>query len=426
MNVFVQIRRNFLTVMSGQGASAALGFATLALNARALSIEGLGVLMVIRAGAELISGVAAFQTWQAVIRFGAEDLERKDYQLLRKRFWFAVAIDFCASALATIGAVGLMLFAGRWIGLTDENSGLGAIFALSCLFTGHSASTGLLRLVDRFGVVTIINVGSALAQLVNAALLAAIGAELPIYIYSIAVLSIGPPILLLLFAWRELSGLAEQAPSLHNSANWRKSFLRFATATSASSTLNTLRQRGEMLLVSALLGPTQAGAFSVAYRSAALLARAAEAAKQSVYPEIASSVAKGDLALARHIVAKTTRVAIYFGAPALAGVAVFGGSALALAFGPEFRAATLSLFWLSVSSAAYASMFALSTYTQVVFGAGRFLLLNATSFVLFALGAVLGPLLFGLDGAGVGAALFGISLFALFAWHVFMLEANAS
>jgi O-antigen/teichoic acid export membrane protein len=69
-----RIGRNVGIVVTGNAAAAGFGLITLALNARALGTAGLGILALIMTIATIVDRIAAFQTWQPLVKLGADAL----------------------------------------------------------------------------------------------------------------------------------------------------------------------------------------------------------------------------------------------------------------------------------------------------------------------------------------------------------------
>jgi len=71
-----------------------LSLAYLAIAARSLGPEQLGVLILVHAYAVVVAGVAGFQSWQAIIRFGAPMQQGEDRQALKSLIRFAIRIGY--------------------------------------------------------------------------------------------------------------------------------------------------------------------------------------------------------------------------------------------------------------------------------------------------------------------------------------------
>jgi O-antigen/teichoic acid export membrane protein len=410
-----KVLRNFGTVMSGQVAITLMGFAALTMNTRALDVTGLGVIFLIQATCELTSKVLAFQNWQTMIKFGAEAIQARDGARLRATWRMGFFLDTLAAVAAAAVAAGLFLLAPAVIGLDAATGQLGLIYAVSLLLSGSGVSIGALRLLDAFGLAVGINIAGALLLLVNAAVLWATGAPLWVYLATIPAITAGMSVTLLVVGYvrTERAARALDADEAVPSSLDRRGYFRFAMGVSATGTLNAMRQRAEMLLVGAILGPAAAALYGVAYRMAAMLGRFADSGRQSVYPVIGQLVAEGAFPKAAALAFRLCRLGLLVCVPAIIALAVFGADALRMLFGDEFVAAAPNLLMLGIGTAIYVVIFPLGPLIQIAMGSGRFLMLNLIAFAGFLLFGALGPWLYGQPGAGAGATAFSLILAAL-------------
>jgi len=289
------ILNNFSKVLSGQVVITVLGFFALAMNTRALGIEDLGKLFLVQATCELVSKLVSFQNWQSFAKVGA-DIEGRGS--LKALWLYGVGLDFAAASVSALIVAALLLGAPSLLGLDPETAKLGLYFAMSLIFLGRGTSIGALRLLGAFGLAVSIEVMQATLLLLNAAVLFWIGAELHIYLITIPAVSTVASFALFYVAYAKINAQKDDNPNPRFDRIARKRFLNFAFGVSASSALNAVRQRGEILIVGALLGPSAAALFGVAYRLAALLSRFSEAARISVYPEFSRMASSGQFVLA--------------------------------------------------------------------------------------------------------------------------------
>jgi O-antigen/teichoic acid export membrane protein len=390
-----------------------MSFVALTLNARALDVAGIGVLFLIQATCELTSRLLAFQNWQAVVKFGAEAVQANDPARLRATWRFGFFLDLIAAVAATTLAVALLLLAPRLVGLDPRHGALGLAYAASLLLSGSGSSIGALRLLDRFGMVVGANVISAAALLANAIVLWAFAAPLWVYLVSIPAITATISGFLIVAGYFRTQHAADAMDDLVATPLDRQQFFRFALGVSAVGTLSVIRQRGELVVVGAILGPSAAALYGVAYRMAALMDRVAESGRQSVYPVISQLVADGAFPKALALAFRLSRIGLLVCIPGLFALALFGGDILRLLFGTEYVAAKSNLILLGAGAALYLITFPLGPLIQISLGAGRFLLLTIVASICFLIFGLLGPWLYGQEAAGAGAAAFGVALAVL-------------
>ncbi|WP_375257982.1 lipopolysaccharide biosynthesis protein [Citreimonas sp.] len=406
-----RIVKNFGVLLSGQFIVTGLGFLALTLNTRALEPADLGRLFLVQATCELISKVIAFQNWQTFIKLGAEDEAGENP--VTPLWVFGVTLDFAAAAIAAVISGVLLAFFPGVVGLDPETGRWGLVYAAALLFSGTSTCIGTLRLYDAFSQVVTVNSVQAALLLVNAAVLFWLDAPLAAYLVVIPLVVAVTSVAMIVLGWRKLRQTHPGDTRLWPDAGQRRRFLSFAFGVSASGSLTAFRQRGEMLMVGAILDPAAAALFGVAYRMSALVARFAQSARVSVYPEFSRMVASGGFSDAAALAFKLTRWTAAVAAIAMLVIVFAGGEILALLFGETFRAALPNLVLLGLGSAIYACIFAFGPLVQITFGSWRFFAFTLTAFAGFVVAGALGPYLFGQPAAGAGAAVYSIILATL-------------
>ena len=132
--------KNASYLLSGTAGASFLGLVALALTARALGPELLGVLALIQAYNGMVDR-ARMETWPALIKYGAEALEherRDDFKSLIK---FGFLLDVASSLLATLIAVAGVYVAGWWLDWSRETMEMASLFSLALLFRTSSMPT---------------------------------------------------------------------------------------------------------------------------------------------------------------------------------------------------------------------------------------------------------------------------------------------
>ena len=411
-----RIARNFCILLSGQAVVTALAFVALGLNTRALGIEDLGRLFLVQAACELTSKVIAFQNWQTFIKLGAEDGAGTAETM---GLWvFGVALDFLAAAIAAGAIAVVFVFFPGLVGLDPETASWSLMYVASLLVSGTGTCIGTLRLYERFGQVVAVNTLQAVLLLASAAVLYHMSAPLKSYLIAIPAIIAFCSLLMIALGLRSILQQIPVPRHYWPAAAERRTFLSFAFGVSASATLSAFRQRGEVLLVGVILGPAAAALYGVAYRLSALIARFAQSARISVYPEFSKMVAQNAFPEALALAKKLTRWTGLAGLSIIAAVVVAGEPALALLFGAEFAAAYPNLVLLATGTCIYTATFALGPLVQIAFGSWRFFAMNVIAFAGFVIFGALGPYLFDAAGAGAGAAAFSCILAALLVMQI--------
>ncbi|HYZ26632.1 MAG TPA: oligosaccharide flippase family protein, partial [Geminicoccaceae bacterium] len=143
--------RNTSYLLTGTAGASFLGLVALALTARALGPELLGILALIQAYVGMVDR-ARIECWQALIKYGAETLENERYDDFKGLMKFGFLLDLGSALFATLIAVAGLFVAAWWLDWAPETVQMAGLFSLSILFRTSSMPQAVLRLFNRFGL----------------------------------------------------------------------------------------------------------------------------------------------------------------------------------------------------------------------------------------------------------------------------------
>jgi len=399
-------------LLGGRTVNALVSLAYIALAGRTLGVTTFGVLVLINAFAQFVGEVAKFQSWQTVLHFGATPFgegRRADFQRVVR---FSLFLDVTSAiAGAALGAVAV-LFLGVHLGLPAEMSQPAALYALSIVFLAPATPVGLLRLFDRFGVMSAQAAVGSVVRLIGGAIGFATGASLGFFLAVWAAGTMAAFVYLALASYQEM-----RRRGLTANFAWRGPLTtgmpgawRFAWATNASSSLDVAFTHVATLLVGALLGPTQAALWRVARQVADALAKPARLLIPALYPELAKLHAtQGEAAMRR--LALHVGLVGGGGATALLLVTVLaGGPLLTLVMGRAFEPAADTMTWQV--AAAVIGVWALPLEPMLVSLGRPGAALQVRVVVAIAFLVALFPLIdaFGITGAGIALVCSSIAM----------------
>ena len=271
--------RNIGWLLGGRGVNAALSLVYLALATRTLGLESFGYFALIIALGQTVTGLASFQTWQFVVRWGAGP------EGPGEATGFAIALDLLSLLFGALLAAALVWTAQFWLPLPDELLWVAFAYCIISLGAIRATPTGLLRLKFHFGRAT---AAEAIQPVVRAlgATLAAI--YMPNVVAFVAVWALSEiavaAALWATAAWTQKIDLSQislrRIPRDHPGA-WR-----FVWSTNMTAILNVGAKQVMILLVGAIGGEALAGAFRVASQLGQALVQLAQAVSKAIYPEL--------------------------------------------------------------------------------------------------------------------------------------------
>jgi O-antigen/teichoic acid export membrane protein len=415
-SLFGKVMGNAALLIGGRSLNAPLSLAYLAISARALGVHDMGVVVLINAFALTVGQLVRFESWQAVLHFGARPLTEGRPNDLYRILRFSLLLDLI-SAIAAIFAAGLL-------GWPPEARMAGMVYLTITIFMVQATPTGILRLFGRFGVLAAQSTVSSAVRVGGSALVLILGGGVGWILAAWYAGTVVAFIVLGAAAWRELIRQGH-AGALRVTGPLTAGFpglWRFVWATNASSSLEQVFTQTSTLIVGAVVGPAQAALFRIARQFATAIAQPAKLVVAALYPELARLRAADD-------VPGLGRLAVQVGlaggvvATLIVGLAVlFGQPLLRLIMGDDFAAASGVLTWLVVAVAIEIWALPLEPMLVSVGRPGAAVKVRIAVSILYV--AALIPLVaaFGLAGAGaatVGAALLMLvgMLVSVLAWY---------
>lgn len=339
-NPVMRILRNARTLLSGKAAGGVLSLAYLAIAARSLGPEAMGVLVLAHAYIEVIAGLVRFQSWQAVIKFGSPMLRDENAGGLKRLLRYTIRLDIASAAASIAIALALAPVAAQWFGWPDDARGLVIAYCLSTPFLIAATPTGVLRLFDQFKPLgwqmTVMPLTRFIGALALWAFGGGLGAFLVVWIASVVMHGAA----LWVLGYREmrrrnvtprLTGPAEAAAD--------RAWLPFMIKTNLSSSIDLMYNNLPVLIVGGVLGGAAASFFKLAFNLANLLGQPINMFNQAVFPELTRIEASDGRGAMVRVTLRTIATALAVAAPFVC-IYVFFRAPLAVAAGGEaFRAA---------------------------------------------------------------------------------------
>lgn len=403
-----RLLRNIGWLLGGRGFNAVMSLLYLALATRTLGLEGFGYFALIVALGQAVTGLANFQTWQFVVRWGANGGGPADAT------GFAIALDMLSVIMGTIVAAVLVSTAPLWLPLPEDLLWLAFGYCLVSVLSIRSTPTGLLRLHFKYGTSTAAEAVQPAIRAAGAVLAWQFMPTVAGFIMAWAAAEVSVALALWFVAGRteriDLSRISlRRIPRAHPDA-WR-----FVWSTNLSGSLNVAGKQVMILMVGSLGGEALAGGFRVASQLGQALVTLAQTVSKAIYPELVHAQDQA-LLMARRM----ANIALIGGVMAVL-VALFAGRwGLNFVAGPEFE----GFYWAMV-------ILAIAGAVELVGASLESLLVSAgkahTAFIVRAVPTILALVL--LDAAidwngakGAAFAVLGSSSLAVIGFYVAMLN----
>jgi O-antigen/teichoic acid export membrane protein len=245
--------------------AALCGIATLAFAARGLGVILFGELILITSYVKAVNGIAKFQSWQLVVRYGGHGVAHGDPEHFKIVTGFAFGLDVLSGVIGLIGGAALLPFIGPWTGISSEYLWLAMFYCTVLPIMSSATPDGVLRVLDRFDLISWSSTLMPISRAVLAGGAFAAGASFPVYVGVWYVTELAGQLYPWLLGWRELRrhGLLDGIrPTLRPTVlpgAWR-----FAIDVNLTSSVQAVWGPIGRLVVGGLLGPAGAALFRIA------------------------------------------------------------------------------------------------------------------------------------------------------------------
>ncbi|WP_068078273.1 lipopolysaccharide biosynthesis protein [Novosphingobium lentum] len=328
-------------LLSGNGANVAITAISTAIAARSIGVQAFGVFALVLSIGRVCERLIRFESWQPLIRFAAQPDVESDKRRLSELFLAGLLLDVGSALVAALLTVVCGYLLMPVLHLEMRYLPLVCIYAAAIAINIRGMPTASLRLNGKFRLLAYVQLISSLIQIIMSVVAMWMGLGLMAFVVIWTVCQMIDSSLFLWLGFRTLKHLCIPSPLR---SQWRglmakfPGFIRFALSTNISSTLRTLTQEADTILVGAIVGTSSAGMYHIAKRFAKIAQQIGQQIQTVIYPDMARFWAKADLVAFRNI---TARVQVALGAVGLGilGLTVISGKFLIdLAFGEEFAA----------------------------------------------------------------------------------------
>lgn len=408
-DIWRRFARNSAMIVGSRMVFGLLNLATNAVVVRAFGLEQLGIVLLLQAYARLFSEIVKFQSWQAVLRFGAglED----DGPGLRRLLGFTLGLDLLGFVVAIGAAILLVPWAAGWFGWSGDVAAFAPFFALSIIFITHATPTGVVRLFDRVDALATQYALNAALRFALVCLAAALGGGVMHVVlawFAASVISGGYLIAVSLGLVIRRGSVPVLGTGWLRASRDFPDIWRFLVFSNVSTSIALVLNYGTTMVVGAQLGAAAAATWEIARQFGGAVAKPARLLGPLMFPELSRMAARDDWAGMRHVLLRQLGVSLVvlvgLGVVMLAGLPLL----ITLVFGPELLG-EIWLFRLAVLGSLVAlTGFLLEPAFLSAGKAGTLLAIQAGAILVFVAIAV--PTLHPVGLIGLGCALLGYHL----------------
>jgi O-antigen/teichoic acid export membrane protein len=320
------------------------------LAARLLGVAVFGILGVITLFTTVLNRLVSFRMSELVVKYVGQYTEHDEPVSAAALFKIAALAELGASLVAFILIWLLAPLGARYFAKDPNTVILFRLYGSVVLFNMITeSSTGLLQIFDRFRRFSTINITASLVTLsIIVVVYFTQGGILGILIAYLVGKAVGA-LSLSLSALREAShqwGRGWWRTPMAPLQKQGRELVRFAINTNISGSLSLITKDSELLWVSLLRSPVDAGYYKVALALANLVQLPISPLPQVTYPELSREVARRNWGSVRYVLRQGSILAGSYTLAVTIGLLLFGRPLLAFLYTPKYLPAYPALLIL--------------------------------------------------------------------------------
>ncbi len=279
--------KNSSYLAASRAVAAVCSLATLALSGRGLGVLLFGTLILITSYARAASGLAKFQSWQLIVRYGGQGLAQGNPEQFKSSTGFAAALDILSGLVGMIGAVVLLPFIADLVGIDRQYWWLAMLYCTLLPTMGAASPNGVLRALDRFDLISWSGTLAPISRALMTTIAFAMDAPLAVYVAIWFASDLIGDLYQWFLAWRELKrhdlhvGIKPTLRPTTLPGAWK-----FAININLAVGVSTVWGPIARLAVGGLLGPAGAALFRVASSLSDSAQKPADLLGKAFYPEV--------------------------------------------------------------------------------------------------------------------------------------------
>lgn len=329
-------------LLTGNLFGSVVGMLAFVVTARALGPAAYGLLALAYSYCHAIQLLVGFQSWQPLIKYGAELQEAGRHDDYRSLLKFGLLLDIGAALLSFVIAIGLALAFGTLVGVSDDAILLVLIYSTTLLFQINGFPTAIMRLSGRFWLVAYGSQVNTVLRLVLCLIGLLVGAHLMYFVIVWTVTQIFGSLLILALSFVEIrrQGVRHllSAPLSGMSTRFH-GLWTFTIGSNIELSVRSSASQFDTLIVGALAGPTAAGFYHIAKRLGRLVVQCGVQVQAVLYPDVARLWARKEIASFRRSVMQMEVLLMTFGVIVVVATWLTIEPLLRWTAGPEFLAA---------------------------------------------------------------------------------------
>lgn len=339
--IFRRLFMNASWLVSGNFLAALIGLANMALTARILGIDVFGVFVLITSYVAILIRLLNFQTWQALIKYGAHAIADHKSGQLKQLVKFCTLLDLSSAIGGAIVGIAAAPFVAGLLHLNAQQETFLILYSIIIASSLAGVPTGVLRLFNRYHTLAFQGTFSACLALAGLSAVWFYKGGLGAVLLTYAIAQIAGNMFLLINGWRalRLEGFHQiWASRLQGIRAQNAGIVGFIFYTNIESSVKILREL-DVFIIKLLLSAEAVGIYRVARRLGDTMAIAIDPFFQAIYPELARFAAEKNMQGFKTLMLRSSLLVGGFSFVVFLGFLALGQWFINLVFGPEYAQA---------------------------------------------------------------------------------------
>lgn len=306
INIKIQqnkILKNTLILFSGQSIASLIGIVNTLILINAIGIYGNGILTLVISYANIFNGIFNFQSFNAVIKFGADALEEKNYVKYKKVIKQAFLQDIITAVIAFIAGYVCIGAIARFM-MWDNNIILCIkIYLITILVNITGCFTGVLRLHDNFNIIATLSIITTCLKLLLLLLGLVLKRDFVYYVCTEMIVNCITSCVLIYYSICTLKNI-KCDNFLKEKVQFDKEFTFFNIYNNIVSTVDLPVGQLVNIIINKFLGVNEVGVYSILVKLGSLILRVTNPLTQALLPEFSKLIAQNNKKRAMSIVKK--------------------------------------------------------------------------------------------------------------------------
>lgn len=326
-------------LLLGNFLSLLLSFISIALMARSLGTTLFGTIALIQSYVLIIDRCLNFQSWQMLVKWGAEALERNDQEDFRRYVKISFLLDIFSAVLSLLVALTLINYIHGVLKLDTQYIGLLKLYSIIIIFNLSGMPTAVLRIFDRYWVYAFYQIILALTRVIGIFIFYLLSPTVENYITVLTVSEVLGSLFLFGAGYLTLrkAGYGNFIMSSVSAITGSmKEIWNFVLTTNVNGTVRMLSRELDIVLVGSFLGAGSVGIYKISKQVASIPGFMTDPLYNAIYPELSRLWAKGKREHLKRIIRKAVKYAFMASVSVWLAFLLVGNKFINIVFGYQY------------------------------------------------------------------------------------------